>query len=280
MSAPPPCFHELINTVEDYINKNSRLRGWHLDATEDVPKDVFSIFPFATQKAVGLHALYNYSPYNLQLRCVWSSVGDSWRNLLPTVTRSMTINAVTHTVECKCASLKASYSATHPAFCVTWSGNLQDGGNGFTTLTTRLAEGVFAGASVGYDPKRSGVNNMTALLVRRNFPTFWNGDVMAKYTLNSGFGLHLRVPVSPVLDAGVIAESNRFIAGIQGRSPCGARMIANCNVTDGSVTLGVIRNLQDIWKMSITYTLPLIGNPNAPAAPRFGLKLSNDAMLN
>jgi hypothetical protein len=270
----PPNFKELANVVNDYLTKGSDVQGVQLDAREDGNPDALNVFPFVRKGLVGAHLVYDCTRLNTTVRSRVSPDFQSWRDYLPTVTYKTKLNGTRNTVEVDAAVGTVKVSAVHPVVNASCKTALMDGGVTDVNATTDLGNQFFAGASLMYDPKRSGLRNATAVLVRYGCPNIFRGDLMAKYDLRYGFSLHMRVPLHQYMDAAVAAERQRFIAGIQGRSPCGARLMLNANVTDGTYTATAIRNFGDIWKFTLTMTAPFSRSGNA-VAPRYGLKFTH-----
>ncbi|EPY35627.1 hypothetical protein STCU_01047 [Strigomonas culicis] len=224
MSQPSPLsYKEIAHTVEDYLTKCDRVKGWHLDATEPISDDVVNYFPFAEQKNVGVHLSYRSSALNLLTKCAVSVNPSSWFRFLPTFEYNWARDNIAQTIEFACSSTTLKYTASHPVFHAEVHSLLADGGSGSAAVSTCLTKDALLGMEVHYDPRRSGLKDFTVLAVQNGCPAFSQGDILAKYSFLRGLGLHLRVPVSSYLDAAVISESQRFIVGCQGRSPCGPR---------------------------------------------------------
>lgn len=84
------------------------------------------------------------------------------------------------------------------------------------------------------------------MAVQRNCYGMYGGDVMVKYNLRKGLSVSTRVPVHEYVDVGVIGERDNCVVGVQGRSPCGARMMFNVNLSKLTYTFSMIRNFNDI----------------------------------
>lgn len=278
MSAPPK-FSDLAGTVDTLLTVGDKVEGWTIDALEDCAANKCEAFPFAKNGGVGIHVIYNNAARGITVKSDISSDQKHWCFMLPTISYLTTAGPNTHKVEYNVLRSMMSYSLKNPSVNITSNVAVRDGFSGVSSITGRLFERVDLGACADYDPKRSGLKDLTVVAARRECPNVGGGDVLLKYSLREGLGLHVRVPLRPLTDVAVIAEKHRFIAGVQTRSPCGARMICNTNVNDGTVTMTAIRNLNDIWKFTASYTTGSLGAGGAGKQPRFGLKFSNDSML-
>lgn len=270
----PPSYKDLTNVVNDYLTKGSEVRGISLDAKEDGDLDAVNVFPFAQKGLVGAHLVYNNSRFNTSVASRVAYDFRDWRQFLPTVTYRTKINNTADTIEVNASAGTVKVSAEHPVANVTCKTALLDGLASEVAATTCVAAETYAGAALSYDPQRSGVRDFTAAVVRYNCPNIYRGDILAKFTLRYGFGLHLRIPLHQYADVAIAAERQRFIAGVQGRSPCGARVMLNANVTDGTFTATTIRNFNDMWKFTVTMTAPFSKSGNA-VAPQYGFKLTH-----
>ncbi|CAG9584065.1 conserved hypothetical protein [Leishmania major strain Friedlin] len=273
MSAPPS-YKNLANVVKDYLTKGSDVHGWQLDANEDGASTGFNAFPFASPKAIGAHLSYECPSYHTTLKSKVSAAFTSWREYLPTIIYHTKVNNTSSEIEVDAAAASVKVTSKHSIFNASCKSSPLDGFVTDANVTTRVFDQVYAGASLQYDPKRSGVRDFTALMVRYACPHLSKGDVLGQYSLRDGFSVHVRVPLHTYMDAAVIAERRCFIAGVQARSPCGARLMLNTNVSNGTYTVTTIRNMNDIWKLAVTMTAPFASGEGA-AAPRFGLKLTN-----
>lgn len=277
MSAPPS-YKDLAKVAEDYLTKGSTVRGWTIDAKEDGVARQLNVFPFANERTFGMHMLYEYPDLHLTLSSKVSAVVKSWREYLPTIKYQRKLNAAWHTHEVDLAASTLKWSGEHPVWNATATTNVTDGFSTNASVTTRVSPDFFVGGNLIFDPSRSGVRDLTAIAVRYACPNIRKGDLMGMYNIQNGFSVHMRVPVQQYTDVAVIAERRRFIAGVQARSPCGAQLMLNANVTEGTATLTAIRNISDIWKVTMTYTTPVCGakaTASSPSVPRFGLRLSN-----
>ncbi|CAJ1038520.1 hypothetical protein Q4I30_008261 [Leishmania utingensis] len=273
MSAPPS-YEDLAKVVRDYLMKGSDVTGWHLDAKEDVVPNRLNAYPFASPNAIGVHLFYECPDCHTTFKSRVSAAFKSWREYLPTIIYQTKLNDVSEKIEVDAAAATVKVAAKHPVFNASCKTSLLDGFATNANVATRVSNQLFAGASLQYDPKRSGVRDFTAIMVRYACPNIRNGDLLGKYSLQNGFSVHLRVPLHTYIDAAVVAERRCFIAGVQGCSPCGARIMLNANVSDGTCTATAIRNLNDIWKVTATLTAPFASGEGC-AAPRFGLKFTN-----
>ena len=272
MSAPPS-YKELANVVNDYLTKGSEVLGVWLDAKEEGDPDRLNAYPFASKGVVGANLTYNCPKYNTT---VTSRVSPNlpWCKYLPTVTYSTKFKGTSDTVEVNVAEGTVKVTAQHPVANVSCKTAVLDGGVTNLNATTCVRQNLYAGASLFYDPKRSGIRDFTAVMVRYSCPNIYKGDLMGKYSLSNGFSVHMRIPLHQYMDAAIAAERQRFIAGVQGRSPCGAQVMLNANVTEGTYTATAIRNLGDIWKLTLTMTAPFSKAGNA-TPPRYGFKFTH-----
>ncbi|KAG5464362.1 hypothetical protein LSCM1_00545 [Leishmania martiniquensis] len=270
----PPSYENLANVVKDYLTKGSDVRGWQLDASEDGAPKRLNGYPFASAKAVGVHLSYEFPEYHMTLRSKVSAAFKSWREYLPTIIYNTKMNGASGRIEVDAVATTVKVAANNSVFHASCKTSPLDGFVTDANVTTRVTEGVYAGASLQYDPKRSGVRDLTAVMVRYGCPNIRNGDVLGMYSLQSGFSVNLRIPLHAYVDAAVAAERRRFIAGVQARSPCGARLMLSANVNDGTFTVTAIRNMSDIWKVTATMTAPC-ARGGCDAAPRFGLKFTH-----
>ncbi|KPA81592.1 putative mitochondrial hypothetical protein [Leptomonas pyrrhocoris] len=270
----PPCYHAIVNAVDEYLTKGSQVQGAQLDAAEEGDPNCLNVFPFAQKGCVGAHLTYNCAPLNTTVKSKVSPNFKSWKEYLPSITYTAKINGTSDVFMVDAATGVVNVTAMHPVVTASCRTSLLDGGATNVTAATCIQPQLYGGASLSYDPKRSGLRDFTAAVVRYSCPNIYKGDLMGKYNLRNGFSVHMRVPVHPYMDVAVAAERQRFIAGIQGRSPCGARLMLNTNVTDGTYTITTIRNFGDIWKFTLTMTAPFSGSGNA-AAPRYGLKFTH-----
>lgn len=273
MSAPPS-YKNLANVVKDYLTKGSDVCGWQLDANENDASKGFNAFPFASSKAIGAHLSYECPSYHMTLKSKVSAAFTSWREHLPTIIYHTKINNTLSDVEVDAAAASVKVTAKHSVFNASCKSSPLDGFVTDANVTTCVSHQVYAGASLQYDPKRSGVRDFTAIIVRYACPHIGKGDLLGQYSLWNGVSVHLRIPLHTCMDAAIMAERRCFIAGVQARSPCGARVMFNTNVSDGTYTMTAIRNMNDIWKLTLTMTAPFASGEGA-AAPRFGLKLTN-----
>lgn len=272
--AAPPSYKDITSVVSDCLTKGSDVRGWQLDAKEDGRPRRINAFPFASAKAVGAHLSYQWPGTNVTLKSRASGAFQSWYEYLPTIIYQTKINGTSGKVELDTAARSLKVTAKHPVFNASVKSAPLDGFSTDANVTTRVADQTYAGLSVQYDPKRSGVADLTAVLTRYACPNIYKGDLLGQYSLRNGFSVQMRVPMHTYLDAAVIAGRKRFIAGVQARSPCGARIMLNANVTDSTCSLTAIRGFNDIWKITATVTAPL-PTSNSAAAPRFGLKFTH-----
>ncbi|KPI85036.1 hypothetical protein ABL78_5920 [Leptomonas seymouri] len=273
MSAPPS-YKELFGVVSDYLTKGSDVQGAQFDAKEDGEPNCLNAFPFARKGLVGAHLIYDCTKLNTTLSSKVSGNFQSWKEYLPTITYKTKVKGTSNAIEVDTATGTVNVSAKHPVLNANWKTSLLDGGATEVSATTCVRPAVYGGASLIYDPKRSGLRDFTALIARLGCPNIYNGDVMGKFSSSSGFSIHMRIPLHQYVDAAISAERQRYIAGIQGRSPCGARLMMHANVTDGTYTMTTIRNVNDIWKITLTMTAPFFKDKNA-TAPRYGLKITH-----
>ncbi|KAG5465836.1 hypothetical protein CUR178_00550 [Leishmania enriettii] len=270
----PPSYRELANVVNDYLTKGSDVHGWLLEAREDGATQRLSGYPFASPSGVGIDLCCKFPEFNTTLTSKVSAVFQSWREYLPTIMYETRGDSASAKIEVDTAAASVMVTAEHPVFNISCKTSPVDGFVTDADVATRVSEQLYAGAYLQYDPKRSGVRDFTTVMVRYACPNIGNGDLLGKYSLQRGLSLHLRIPIHAYMDAAVAAERGRFIAGVQARSPCGARLMLNTNVTDGTCTMTAIRNMNDIWRVTATVTRPFASG-GRDAVPRFGLKLTN-----
>ncbi|KAG5490668.1 hypothetical protein JKF63_00790 [Porcisia hertigi] len=273
MSAPPS-YKDLASVVEAYLTKGDNVRGWLIDSKQDGAPNRLAAYPFASPKGVGVHLSLECPEYHTTFQSKMSAAFKSWREYLPTVIYHAKVNNTSNKIEVDAAVPSLKVTAKHPAFTANCKTALLDGFSTDANVTTRLSDKVYAGASLQYDPKRSGVRDFTTTIVRYTCPNIGNGDLLGQYSLRNGFSVHMRIPLHTYMDVAVMAEQKRFIAGVQTRSPCGGRFMFNTNVTDGTYTITSIRNMNDIWKITATMTAPFAPDKGA-LAPRFGLKFTH-----
>ncbi|KAK7194006.1 hypothetical protein NESM_000312900 [Novymonas esmeraldas] len=273
MSAPPS-YKDLADVVNNYLTKGSEVRGWQLDAKEDGEPRRLSAFPFANPKAVGVHLTYQAPEYHTTLKSKVSAAFASWREYLPTIIYQTKIHNTAEKIEVDTAAGSVKVTAKNAVLNASCKTAPLDGFTADASATTRLSDQVYAGASLQYDPKRSGVRDFTAIVVRYACTNVGKGDLLGQYSLKNGFAVHMRIPLHTYLDAAIAAEQRRFIAGVQARSPCGARLMLNANVSDGTYTMTAIRNMNDMWRVTATVTAPF-DRTESGAAPRFGLKFTH-----
>ncbi|GET93611.1 hypothetical protein, conserved [Leishmania tarentolae] len=273
MSAPPS-YKNLANVVKEYLTKGSDVCGWQLDANEKGTPGCVNAFPFASPKAVGVHLSYECPSWHATVKSKVSAAFTSWREYLPTIIYRTQLHNTIDDIEVDTAAASVKVTAKHSVFNASCESSPLDGLVTDANVTTRVFDQVYAGASLQYDPKRSGVRDFTAIMVRYACPHIGKGDLLGQYSLRNGFSVHLRIPLHTYMDAAVVAERRCFIAGVQARSPCGARLMLNTNVSDRTYTMTAIRNMNDIWKITATVTAPFSVGEGAPA-PRFGLKITN-----
>ncbi|CAD2213098.1 hypothetical protein AGDE_05959 [Angomonas deanei] len=269
----PLSYKEIRDTVERYLTRCSNVQGWHIDASQNAEPDKINCFPFASQAGTGFHLAYEDGKSGLNVRCSLSNCFHSITQFLPVVKYSTKVNSILHKVCFDAPTATLKYNLEHEVFTASAVARLSDGGAGIYAVSTRIAENAYAGVAADYCPKRSGLRDLTLMATQLACPNFKRGDIVARYSLLSGLGIHLRVPVSNLVDVAVISENNRFIVGCQGRSPCGASISVNTNISDGTGTITAIRNVKDIWKLTLTCTAPLVSC--SPCVPRFGVKFTN-----
>lgn len=270
-------FFELNTLVEKTILEGNHINKFHIDAYSPPDPDKLTVFPFATPQTVGALFAYEHSKSNTVISASLQPHPPTWRELLPTIVHTSKKDDVFQilTVNLKRAFL--SYGWSNSIFNASATIEPLNGIASNLALTTRAGEKVTVGTEVVYDPKRSGLKNLTVLALREQCPILWGSDVIFKYSLRNGYGLQTHTPLHKYLDASLISESGRFIVGVQGRSPCGAKIMASTNLNDGSFTFGVVRNLMDMWKMTLSCTIPLSENDGKPVVtPRFGVLFAND----
>ncbi|CCW63843.1 unnamed protein product [Phytomonas sp. EM1] len=271
ISSPPP-FTELHTLVGKYLTKGSDVEGWQLDAMEKVPGR-FQVYPFVEHQLVGANLIYKNQELGLEAKFRWANAWKSWKQYMPHVSYFFIDKGLSHKVEFNAPVDTLSYTLNHPSISASWSSELSNKGVSTFNLSTRLCKPVCAGVSFLYDPIRSGIKDAVALVTYANCQTLAGGDLVAKYALSNGLSLHLRAPVDPCSSIVVLAERNRFLAGLHTSLNNSARLIVNANLTDGSCTLTAIRNLRDIWKVSFTCSLPVLNT--GTFRPKYGIKLSN-----
>lgn len=207
----------------------------------------------------------------------WSSVTRDYQDLLPLLNSKFRAYGAYHSVEVATSTGNTNYACVHPAFFITATTPLYSPYSLHITSSTRLWQGCFGGIRALYDAKRSGLITADIVAVQRNCYGMYGGDVMVKYNLRKGLSVSARVPVNEYVDVGVIGERDNCIVGVQGRSPCGARMMFNINLSKLTYTISMIRNFNDIWKITMSYTNIFQPDSKWPV-PRVGVKFTNQDM--
>ncbi|ORC91327.1 uncharacterized protein TM35_000063320 [Trypanosoma theileri] len=282
----PDTFTNLVNTVEQYAKKGSCERRWRLSAVEDyIPANRLNGYPFATADAVGVHLACRKG--NLTVSAdISSNPKSTWRDFLPSIIWKKSIQNQKHEFQLRLADSpegitgkenekKApifAYTLLHPSFTFTSESQLMNGFNSTLTATTRLSDRDQLGFSTLYDPSRSGVKDYTFAYSRCGCNAMMGGDFMAKYNAIHGSALHMRFPVNRFASAVILAEKTRFIIGADSRSPCGAQLMMNVNIVNTEATLSVVRNLNDMWKITMCYVASL--QKGTSATPKFGIVFS------
>ncbi|CCW69932.1 unnamed protein product [Phytomonas sp. Hart1] len=276
-SPSPPSFTELHSLVEKYLTQGSDVEGWQLDAIEKSPAR-FQVYPFFEHQHVGASFIYKDMKRGLETKFRWSNAWKSWQQYMPYVTYLFNKNGISHTLEFKAPMGTILYTLHHPAISAFWSCDLSSKGGGMLDLSTRICKQTCAGVSFLYDPFRSGLKDAVFLLTYANLSTFncgnlSFGNLVTKYSLRNGLSLHLHVPVDPCANIVILAERNRFLAGLHTTLNKTAHLIANANFSDRSLTFTAIRNVSDIWKVSLTCNIPVMNTEKL--SPKYGIKISN-----
>ncbi|RNF06584.1 hypothetical protein TraAM80_03853 [Trypanosoma rangeli] len=266
----PDTFDTLANTVESYATQGACERGYRIDAKElDVSPNRLSGFPFATKEAVGVHLMCSKGDFTVSAD-VSSNPKATWWDLVPSVSWTKSVRGQQHEFLLRLATTPLVYYALHhPQFTCSSEMKFMDGFRSHFTASTRLSEKSQFGASVEYDPSRSGLIDYTVALSRTGCSAVWRGDFVVQYNATRGAAVHTRIPVHRMVSAVTLVERQRVIVGAEARSPCGAQMLMNVNLVDSRVMLAVIRNLDDIWKITMNYSAPLPGSSSGSA--RFGV---------
>ncbi|RNF18497.1 uncharacterized protein Tco025E_04499 [Trypanosoma conorhini] len=270
----PDTFYAVASTVEVYATRGSCERGWRIDAKEcDAPPNRLNGFPFATEEGVGVHLSCSKGEFTVSAD-VSSNPKATWRDFLPSVSWTRSVRGQQHAFLLRLATTPlVSYALCHPQFTCSSEVKFMDGCRSRFTASTRLSEKSQLGAGAEYDPSRSGLIDYTVALSRVGCSSVWGGDFVLQYNATRGAAVHTRIPVKPLLSAVALVERKRVLVGVEARSPCGAQMLMNVDLVGSRAMLAVIRNLDDIWKLTLNYSAPLPGGSSAPA--RFGLVFTN-----
>lgn len=275
---PPPSYWDLSSTVESILTTGSNIQGWSLDAQDQFTGGVISAFPYADESTVGARIIYRNKEYDTKFQFRWPAHISSYKELLPIVSRGFNVgDSSKYFFQMAMETGHLTHTFMHPAFFLSLTNMMYEVGPMTVTGSTRLAPNTFLSGRINYDTKRCGLQNAEIIALQRQFVPLWNADTLLRYNLRDGASLELRGPVTDTIQAGVIAAARRFIVGVQAMSPCGARMLFNTNVTDGTYTLTMIRNITDIWKIHATYTSNIFGW-GKKSGPRFGLCFTDQSM--
>ncbi|KAH9598046.1 hypothetical protein LSM04_001931 [Trypanosoma melophagium] len=284
----PETFTNLVNTVEQYAKKGSYEYRWRLNAIEgSVPDNCLNGYPFATPAGVGVRLAYRKG--NLAVTADLNSNPEAtWRDFLPSILWKTLTKDQKHLFQLRLAEPPEgireetvgekmvpsfAYTLLHPSFTFTSESQFLDGFNSIITATTRLSSRDQIGVSTIYDPSRTGVKDYTFAFSRVGCNAVKGGDIVAKYNAIHGIALHMRIPVNRFASAVIVAEKSRFIVGADSRSSCGAQMMMNVNLVNEEATLSIVKNLVDMWKITMSYSTLLRGG--VAAVPKFGIVFSS-----
>ncbi|EKF29034.1 hypothetical protein MOQ_007198 [Trypanosoma cruzi marinkellei] len=277
--APDP-FVDLVDTVEKYATRGSYERGCRIDTREEsTPSNKLVGYPFANAEGVGVHFSYKKGDITLSTD-VSSNPKATWRDVLPTVSWTRSLWGQQHDFLLRLAMTPLfAYSFSHPQFTCSSEVKFMDGFRSKFTTSTQISTRNQLGASVEYDPSRSGLIDYTVAFLRVGCSAVQGGDFIVKYNATHGLGVHTRIPVKPFMSAVALVERGRVIIGTEARSPCGAQMMMNVDLVNSRAMLAFVRNISAIWKLTFNYSAPLPGS--CSASGRFGLVFtSQDAPWN
>ena len=166
----------------------------------------------------------------------------------------------------------AKYSFADDTFNVAATTNSLDGFPTDASVSTRLSNNTFAGASISYDASRSGLKNYTLTVATSGVKELKNADILAKLDATEGYGLGLSFPIRSNVSLTALLSRREQKVGARYSSSCGAAVTAFIDAASRSLGLSATRGTGSGWKVGVSATLAA----NAPLNPTFGVSLSSE----
>jgi hypothetical protein len=170
------------------------------------------------------------------------------------------------------ASGKVNYTYLDDTFRITSSTNVLDGLPTDASLSTHICKGVATGASVSFDPSRSGLKNYTFVATATRVKELWNSAVLIKLDATEGYGLGVAYPVNGTWTATGLLGRREFKVGARMASPCGASVGVFADLFGRSLGFSATKGNGEGWNVNLSAAV----NASAPTQPVFGVSFSGE----